>query len=131
MAENSQTLFLDIQSLEFEDLDVEDELVEDEVEELLEPESEPEHQPKKRKRLGKNKGKTTKRDLELEVKLTLCQEIRQYPCLYQITSKEYSNKVAKDAIWHKISASISSVLKKPVSVPECRKYWDALRESTR
>ncbi|KXJ70159.1 hypothetical protein RP20_CCG024602 [Aedes albopictus] len=101
MEENSQTLFLDIQSLEFEDLDVEDEL----VEELLEPETEPEYQPKN--------------------------EIRQYPCLYQITSKEYLNKFAKDAIWHKISASISSVLKKPVSVPECRKYWDALKESTR
>lgn len=48
MSENSQTLFLEIQSLDLEDVDVEQEL----VEELLEPKTEQESQPKKKTLAG-------------------------------------------------------------------------------
>ncbi|XP_058818704.1 uncharacterized protein LOC131682979 [Topomyia yanbarensis] len=34
-------------------------------------------------------------------------------------------------MWEKISITVSSELGKVIAVPECRKYWDALRESTR
>ncbi|XP_058832735.1 uncharacterized protein LOC131690762 [Topomyia yanbarensis] len=95
-------------------------------EDILEQEN-TEPPPKKRKRTFK----PTKRNYETEIKLALCAEIRKYPCLYQITNKDYSNKIAKDAIWHQISSTVSSSLNRSVTVLECRKHWDALRESTR
>lgn len=125
-------LFLNIETLNADDvdgLDYSEEQTQEEFlvsEESLEPQT-PEPQPKKRKRVKK----PTKRDQELEVKLALCEEVRKYPCLYQITSKEYSNKIAKYTIWHKISVVLSDNFEKHITVLEVRKFWDALRESTR
>ncbi|XP_062548658.1 uncharacterized protein LOC134213536 [Armigeres subalbatus] len=125
-------VFLDVDYLEdFGDDDVQNfelysEIDEEYSQELEEPSEEP--QGKKRKRAAKKK---SKRDQEIDIKLSICEEIKKYACVYQITNKDYSNKNAKDAAWHQISSNVSARMGRSVKVHECRKYWDALKESTR
>lgn len=73
----------------------------------------------------------SKKEVEYEIKVKICRHIRQHPAIFQISHRDYGNKIVKDALWEEISKSISSEIGKHVTVAECRKYWDALRESTR
>lgn len=75
--------------------------------------------------------KLKKKDREHAAKVAICQEVRKYPSLYQITHKEHLNKVAKDAIWEEISASLKGKIGPKMTIQHCRKLWEALRESTR
>lgn len=75
--------------------------------------------------------KPKKKDSEFDVKVALCSTIRAFPQVYQITHKEYSNKQIKDGCWIEISQKVSTMVGEEISVAACRKYWDALRESTR
>lgn len=79
---------------------------------------------------GRSK-RVSKKAAEFDIKVALCNEIRKHPEIYQITHKDYANKQAKDAIWVNISKEISQNLGSQISVADCKKYWTALKESTR
>lgn len=63
--------------------------------------------------------------------MAICAEVRKHPALYQITHPNYSNKGIKDAAWQEVIEKLQAEIGPSMTVPECRKLWDALRESTR
>lgn len=85
----------------------------------------------KKTKASLGKKRTTKKSSEYDAKVALCAAIRQHPAIYQITHQDYSDKLAKDAMWKNVCASVSSSIGREVSNDECRKMWNALRESTR
>lgn len=82
------------------------------------------------KRKGKRK-RVLKKVAEHAIKVAICSEVRKHPEIYQITHKEYSNKQLKDASWQQISKEVSQIIGSEIMVAECKKYWTALKESTR
>lgn len=75
--------------------------------------------------------KILKREREFEMKVAICEEVRKYPALYQITHKNYANKGIKDSNWKEISETLKIRFGPTMTISYCRKLWDALRESTR
>lgn len=75
--------------------------------------------------------KRKKKDLEHAAKVAICEEVRKHPAIYQITHQNYMNKITRDAIWEEISDALINKLGPSMTVQNCRKMWDALRESTR
>ncbi|XP_055308301.1 uncharacterized protein LOC129572380, partial [Sitodiplosis mosellana] len=79
----------------------------------------------------KKKERTTKKDQEFIAKVAVCEEVRSYPQLYQISHKQYHDKEVKDAVWKLVSEGVTNRIGSPVTVTECKKFWTALKESTR
>lgn len=72
-----------------------------------------------------------KKQQEFDVKLAVCNEVKSYPELYQINHKKYHDKELKEAIWQKVSDAVTTSIGLPCSVAVCKKFWTALKESTR
>lgn len=85
-------------------------------------------EPSRKKKRGRN---ATKKDQLHDVKVAVCNEIRKYPELYQITHKSYQDKQLKESTWQAVSEAVSKSIGTSTSVDICKKHWTALKESTR
>lgn len=88
---------------------------------------------KKKKSSNSKKGnkKITKKEKEFADKVAVCKEVSKHPAIYQIIHRDYSNKQIREKIWHEISKSLNESVGEHMTIRQCKKTWEALRESTR
>lgn len=113
-----------------EEMFEEEEVIEEHVIEMMELEDASDHETRKQTKQKTSKT-VLKKDREYNAKIAICEEVRKYPALYQITHRQYANKVDKDAMWEEISLALKKKMGPKMTVKYCRKLWDSLRESTR
>lgn len=88
---------------------------------------------KKKKSSNSKKGnkKITKKEKEFADKVAVCKEVSKHPAIYQIIHRDYSNKQIREKIWHEISKNLIESVGEHMTIHQCKKTWEALRESTR
>lgn len=82
------------------------------------------YQPKKKKQ--KKKG-----GVMFERKVSICKEMKKWPCIYDITNKEYRNLNSKDAGWNDILSNVNNELDDKISMDEVKSLWKQLCEAAR
>lgn len=74
--------------------------------------------------------KTTKKEIELPIKIDLIELVKRNRPLYNLKDPMHMNRTHKDLIWQNISDEMVS--KYPdMEAESCRKMWTSIRESTR
>lgn len=92
---------------------------------------EPTGKKKKASTAKKVNKKTTKKEKEFDDKVAICKEVGKQPAIYQITHRDYSNKQVREKIWQQISKDLIESNGEHMTIRQCKKIWEALRESTR
>lgn len=98
------------------------------IQDDIDMESGEEKGAKRKKTAPKRK---TKKEKEFDIKVAICEQVKVHPELYQINHTDYHNKEMKEAIWQKVCEAVAISTKATITVADCKKFWTALKESTR
>lgn len=115
--------YLDVQVLD-DDEEIEYFDDDDDMDETYQPPNKKRPTPSPASSSASSSTKGKKKELEYDMKVAICNQVRNFPSLYQITHQNYSNRAEKDAIWEQISVSLCTKFGPKMTVQKCRKQVD-------